>query len=309
MSNSFYFCIDVKEVEQDWYLPVGKLIEKASGTSLSSQDHFAVLERTVVDQAFIPELAELKKKFGSDVPMYEISRREMDSFKVAEQKGEGLGKSLFNGLVGRMSIPDEIHSLARIADIYKGIIQIHRIGKAGKPCPYLLSDNYFLDYCKEIKRIRGTSKMDPRIKKNQKRMLAPTEFLSVKSDYEELYNFDVRFNFPVELDPNVWIKFWDKLDQTDKLWDDLTIREQWPGLEGKKIFTMVFKMYREEQMEKMRIKDKAAMIETEIFKRTPTRLSIDNPALVGQLKEHLRDLGEIARFAAEKNLAFVKYYI
>jgi hypothetical protein len=68
-------------------------------------------------------------------------------------------------------------------------------------------------------------------------------------------------------------------------------------------------MYREKQIEKMQIRDKAALIETALCKRSPARLSIEDPALNRQLKEHLHDLEETARFAAEKKLSFVKYYI
>jgi hypothetical protein len=300
MYQSFYLSVDPIKMEQQWQLPLASLKEEFLQTLPKSQEeNWAMLSQRAYKVALEPQFKFLERKYGKNLSLHEIT----------EKLSVGIVSVNGNTDWRTRELDPKIYELVRIQSLYRALLLMNHQGLYNYPITHHIGDDYFLAYLEYRANIKNFLQYDPRIRKNFIEFMFPPELKDIIPNVWEHYEVQYLFHCPVLLNANLWSGKWDKLNAIPDFWRDFKIVNDAQNQDENLDFGLSIDLARSKKQRKYKLIHKDDLLQKYLEKAWPKYPDVESPEFREIALTHLKAIGEIAAYAEQNQLLFVKFYI
>jgi hypothetical protein len=316
MEWAFFCCVDLDALEKQWSSSLKDVRQAVPEKKFPEQaEHWALPDRRLMTESFLPQVDYLQSKFGPDAIVSELfgticaflDIEKYEHIRPAERRSKfnqwlwGLGIQKSDAMI-------RVDDFYRLFDLYKGLFYLSMKGPVNSPMQRVILHCYFPDYLKYFTPIRNHRRYDTDNRKNYMREILPDGLEKMTKPSFDWYHFNNLCDFPLQMDPSKIRELWKALDEVSKFWDDFKMTETGPDPDASSELSSTIRSGEEPLYEGKR-RDSYEIIQQFIEARSPQSQKYANETYSRFAAEQIRKIAEIAAYAMENNLSLVQYFI
>jgi hypothetical protein len=300
MYQSFYLGVNPEKVDYHWNQPASVLKEELIQILPKTQGpNWAMPYLRTYKYALEPQIKFLQKKYGETISLHEITA-------LLSKEVVFSGSDLQYKTSTTKSI---IEQLIRVQSIYRGLLLIAHEEIFNYPITHFVGDDYFCNYLKHRAKIHNFLRYDPRIRKNIIEFMVPPEIKNINRNIWENFNLEYLFHCPVLLEAKIWHEKWEKLNEIPDFWKNFKIKNDPQNRDEFLDISGSINLARDKKQRKYKKVHKYDLLQQFLEHAWPKYPDVESPEFLEIAKPHLQAIGEIAAYAEQNNLWFVKFYI